>query len=212
MVWIVAVLLIIFLLILASRFSQNDIVPWLDEMQRTRPKGAGYAEWLATEDIMQDVMQHYMEYIEFAQETLLTGWVRYYHGIRQYLAGDYLQLQLRNLEARLRVDNVRLIDILRANHDLRIRDFGDDGLTCLLLDYQTERRLATYHYWNKRRVHTQQLDDCICVYRMRYDRLNRRWKITEYIQELPAHHYPEALEGPIDTLDNALPPTLGRDQ
>src|SRR5690606_3209856 len=125
------------------------------------------------EDIMQTVVEHYMQYIEFAQETLMSGWTKYYHDLSNYLSGDYLRLQADNIDARLRKDDLRLIDILRANHEVRVRDFGNDGLSCLLLDFQTERRLATYHYWSKRRIHTQHLDDVICVYRMRFDQLNQ---------------------------------------
>ena len=209
--WIAIAVVLIAILVVVGITSRSEVVPWLNQMRRVKQKGAFHAEWIAPEEIMDTVVQHYMEYIEFAQETLLSGWTRYYHDMTNYLSGEYLRLQKQNLDARLRKDDLRIIDILRADHEVRVRDFSDDGLRCLLLDYQQERRLATYHYWSKRRIHTQHLDDVICIYRMRFDQINRRWKIADYIQELPAHYYIQALQGPIDTLDNALPPILGRD-
>ncbi len=209
--WIIVAVVLIVILVVVGMTTRSDVVPWLNHMRRVKQKGAFHPEWIAPEDIMQTVVEHYMQYIEFAQETLMSGWTKYYHGLSNYLSGDYLRLQTDNIDARLRKDDLRLIDILRANHEVRVRDFGNDGLSCLLLDFQTERRLATYHYWSKRRIHTQHLDDVICVYRMHFDQLNQRWKIADYIQELPSHYYIQALQGPIDTLDNALPPILGRD-
>ncbi len=186
------------------------MVPWLDQMRRVRI-GQGRKEWLAPENIMHTVIQHYQEYVEFAQANLLKGWVGYARALPTFMVDDMLHAQLEVLDTRLRQDNLRLIDILRASHRVHVRNFGDDGLTCLLLDYQTERRLATYHYWTKRRVHTQHLADAILVYEMQYDLDDERWKMANFIQELPPHYYQQTIEGSLDTLENNLPPFLGRD-
>lgn len=210
MVWVIVILVIISVLIGLSFASRSDIVTWLDDMRRVKI-GGGRTEWLAPEVVMHTVIQHYQEYIEFAQENLLKGWVGYAKALPTYMTHNMLTVQLGILDARLLEDNLRLIDILRTSHRVHVRNFGDDGLTCLLLDYQTERRLATYHYWTRRRIHTQHLNDAILVYEMQFDSDDQRWKLANFIQELPPHYYQQTIEGALDTLENNLPPFLGRD-
>lgn len=210
MVWLIVFFIIIGIIIGLNFFSRSDVVPWLDKMRRVKI-GEGRPEWLVPESVMHTVIQHYQEYIEFAQQNLLKGWVGYTRALTTYMHGEMLTAQLKILDARLHQDDLRLIDILRASHRVHVRNFNNDGLTCLLVDYQTERRLATYHYWTQRRVHTQHLEDAILIYQMQFDSANERWKLANFIQELPPHHYQQTVEGSLDTLENNLPPFLGRD-
>lgn len=212
MVWVISISFLLLMLIVMGIFGRGDVVPWIDHMRRVKIRGAKHGEWLAPEEIMSQVVENYREYLHFSQQTLVRGWSLYVRDMERYLAGDFLSQQRTHLEARLRKNTLRLIDILRCDHEVRIRNFSDDGLNCLLIDYQTERRLATYHYWSKRRIHTQHLDDAICVYLMTYDREDERWKIKDFIQELPSIYYLNALKGPIDNLDLSLLGILGRDQ
>jgi len=46
--------------------------------------------------------------------------------------------------------------------------------------------MATYDYWSKRRLHTQNLGDGVYVYLMIYDLAADRWKLAQLIQQLPA--------------------------
>src|SRR5258708_28076410 len=80
---------------------------------------------------------------------------------------------------------VRFIGILQAQHELHVRHFSDDGLSCYLLDGQTARKMITYEYWHARCVTSQSLLAGTYVYRMIYDRAARRWKIEGLIQQLP---------------------------
>jgi hypothetical protein len=79
------------------------------------------------------------------------------------------------------VSNYRAV--LRADHQLQARHFSPDGVRCLVIDQQTDRRMATY--FDGRRLHTQDLGSCAFVYEMVYDRRARRWKIATFIQQLP---------------------------
>lgn len=214
MIWalfIMGLIVIAMVLGFLAASSHSELTPWLDKMRRANPGQRHKSEWIAPTEVIDQVVQHYLEGVQYAINTLPKGYVSYARDLDKYMTGAHLKNQRATIDARLRQDTLRLIDILRADHRVRVRYFADDGLACILLDYQTERRLATYHYWSKRRVHTQHLEDTVIVYRMEYDTHVRRWKIAEYIQELPAHYGPLAIDGPLDKLHLTLPPHSGRD-
>jgi hypothetical protein len=101
------------------------------------------------------------------------------------------------------------VGVLRAHHQISVRRFSDDGLSCLLIDRQSERRMATYDYWTKQRIHTQDLGSSALVFRMQFDRYTGRWKVDEFIQQLPIGW--ETLPGATLRLMDALPEAAGRD-
>ena len=78
------------------------------------------------------------------------------------------------------------VGVLRSDHRLEVRRFSEDGERCLLVDHQTQRRMATYHTRTGQRAVTQDLGDATVVYSMIYDPSDVRWKIDAFVQELPA--------------------------
>ena len=102
----------------------------------------------------------------------------------------------------------RLAATLTAQHQLGVRHFSADGLRCLLVDRQTERRMTTRLYWTQTGVHRQRLADCDVVYRMRYSMAARRWQIERLVQRLPAA--PAAANVRVAVMAE-LPAAAGRD-
>jgi hypothetical protein len=45
--------------------------------------------------------------------------------------------------------------------------------------------MATYDYFEQRRLQTQDLGACTLVYQLEYSVEDERWKISAYIQRLP---------------------------
>lgn len=193
-----AIALLVILIGLAW-LSTSEVVPWVDRMERVN-LGNNVREWLAPVEVCQQVMADYQQAITFTRKALRQGWIPYGRVLDEYATGNYLREQRQRLEKRLRRDRLRLIDILDAQHELRVRHFSDDGLACILLDYQTARRLRIYEYWTRRLIQTLTLDDTIYVYQMVYDHESRRWKIAEFIQELPARIALMALHHPLSEL------------
>ena len=84
-------------------------------------------------------------------------------------------------------------------------------MLCYLLDHQAERRMATYDYWTKRRLNTQDLGAGSYVYEMHYDSVAARWKIAKLIQQLPlGWGMSTATQSPLRFSDNLLS-SAGRD-
>ena len=143
------------------------------------------AEWLASRDTVQRVQANYLTAQHWALEAQLSSYTLYQRELPRYFAGELLAEQMRAIEVQLRRRSPRLVGCLRAHHQLQVRRFSDNGLNCCLLDFQTERRMATYDYWSKRRLHTQNLGDGVYVYLMIYDLAADRWKPARLIQQLP---------------------------
>ena len=199
---------IIFLLVAAALlilFSKSALVPWINNMSRINPGVVNKAEWMAPPHVIEAVKRDYLAFYHYATRTLPHGWIPYLRDLNTYLCDDMLREQRESLEKRLKHDRGRIFDILRANHQLEVRHFSADGATCLMIDHQTERRLATYHYWDGQRVHTQDIGSATLVYKMRYDSRSAKWKIASYIQTLP----PGMTHG--GALEIDLPHTIGRD-
>ena len=159
-------------------FDSTGSVPWLDRMRRVD------AEWFAPEDVVAQLGTHYLEAQEWMQNALITRSVRLWSMSSAFLSGVYhhrLQDFLREQQRR-----PRAIGVLRADHRLEARHFKPTGTECCLIDYQSERRMATYDPTTMTRVLTQDLGDGIEVYSMCYDPRDRRWKIDSFVQNLPA--------------------------
>lgn len=186
-------------------FSRSAIVPWLHQMNRLNPGVVNKAEWMAPPQVLEAVKKDYIAFYTYATITLPQGWNTYLRDLNHYLCDEMLTSQRDSLDTRLRQDRGRVYDILRANHRLEVRHFSADGLSCVVVDYQTERRLATYEYWRKYRVHTQDIGSATLVYQMKYDQRAMRWKIATYIQTLPPGITQTA------SLEIQLPHTVGKD-
>src|SRR5688572_27931147 len=115
------------------------------------------AEWMAPDDVVRAVETDYLDAQCWMADALLAGYIRFVKEAPQYFTGSYLKQQLHIADQQLRGRGPRFIGVLRAHHYIRVRYFSDDGQTCYLVDLQTERRMATYDYWQLRRLHTQDL-------------------------------------------------------
>jgi hypothetical protein len=113
-------------------------------------------------------------------------------------------------QQQLRHGSSRFVGVMRADHAVQVRYFSERGDRCLVLDCQTQRRMATYDRRTHERMHTQDLGEGTLVYQMVYDDTLKRWKITAFIQELPpgccGHKLPRGIK-----LAASLPPVIGRD-
>ncbi len=165
--------------------THNGSVPWLADMRRLNPGARHRAEWVAPPNVLQTVEQDYLDFIEYGAERLPQGWVAYMRDLDDYLCGEMLREQRASLTQRLKHDRGRVIDVLRADHQIHVRHFSADGLRCILIDSQRAARLASYDYWTGQRIHTQDMGDRCFVYEMHYDLTRARWRIARYIQQLP---------------------------
>ncbi len=204
-----AIIVLIIAMIAAVIVSrrQRSVLPV--SLRRLHAGVSNKAEWMASDDVRHRVETDYLEAQRWMSEALLAGYIRFMNEAGAYFTGSYLKREQRNADVQLRKSGPRLIGILRAHHHIRVRHFSDDGLTCYVVDQQTERRMATYDYWQLRRLHTQDLGEGSYVYRMTYDRAAKRWKIEELIQQLPLGW--SAQSGSAIHLDKSLPIASGRD-
>ena len=205
---IVVLVTLVFLLLLVFRLTAGSHrTPWGDQMTRLNPGTSfDHAEWMAPGDVVQAVQRDYMSFYQYVAEKLPQGWLEYMRDLNEYLCEDLLREQRESLDTRLRHNRGRMIDILRANHSLQVRHFSDDGTRCIIIDHQTEQRMATYDYWSGNRLHTQDLGSTTYVYEMQYDLRAQKWKLARFIQVLPPGSFTPG------RLDFNLPQTLGRDQ
>lgn len=167
-------------------------------LSRTNVGVAYRGEGMASRDIVQRVQADYLAAQHWVLETQLSSFTLYQRELPRYFSGELLTEQLRIIDNQMRRRSHRLVGALRAHHQLQVRRFADNGLSCCLLDYQTERRMATYDYWSKRRLHTQNLGDGVYVYLMVYDLAADHWKPSRLIQQLPT-----GWDGSGHSVDNA---------
>lgn len=202
---IAIVLGLVVVAILSRRSRQN--VP--EPLQRLHPGVADKAEWMASETTVQRVTTDYLAAQQWVGDMQLADCFACLREVGRYFSGALLREHQRLLGRQLAQSHVRLVGVLRAHHHITVRRFSDDGLSCLVIDRQSERRMATYNYWTKQRVHTQDLGNGAVVYRMTFDRPSGRWKVDEFIQQLPIGW--ETLPGSTLRITDALPEAAGRD-
>ncbi len=207
-VTVVGFLVTIIVLAIIIRGRRDD---WPGHLRRLHAGVTNKAEWMASDDIIQRVENDYLLAQRWMSDALLVGYVRFLREAPRYFSGNYLKHQQHSAMTQIRKRGPRLIGVLRAHHRIRVRYFSDDGLTCYVVDHQTERRMATYDYWQLRRLHTQSLEDGAYVYRMVYDRSTKTWKIEELVQQLPLGWGGQVVSGSPIKLDKSLPIASGRD-
>jgi hypothetical protein len=166
------------------------------------------AEWMAEDRVVDAVITDYLDAHHWMAEALFSGYVRFLHEAPLYLSGTFLKQQHDSVKTKIQQRSPRLIGVLRAHHHVRVRHFAEDGLSCLVIDSQSEQRMATYDYWEHQRLHTQDLGERTYVYRMVYDAKACRWKIEAFIQQLPMGW--DASTSAI-RLEDHLPEVSGRD-
>ncbi len=208
---VVLIVALVLLIVLIRRRSPYRPVQWSDSLRRLHAGVSQKAEWMASNDVLQAVEDDYLAAQQWMAESLLAGYLRFLREAPTYLTGSYLAEQQKLIQLQLRKRGPRLTGIIRAHHCVRVRHFSDDGLSCYVVDHQTERRMATYDYWQRRRVHTQDLGEGAYVYHMVYDRVARRWKINEFVQQLPSGWGHLGTANTPIRLEESLPIASGRD-
>lgn len=204
MVTVIILILLLVLAVVIYMTSRSALVPWARTMKRLNPGVVNQAEWIAPNPVIDHVKRDYLSFYDYATATLPQGWLAYMRDLNRYLCEDMLREQRHSITIRLQNDRGRVFDVLRATHHMEVRNFSADGTSCILIDRQTERRLATYEYWSRRRLHTQDVGEASVVYRMVYR--EERWKIAEYIQTLPPGNWQATL------VEMNPPHAVGRDQ
>ncbi len=205
MIW--ALVIIFLATVVIMSLNNSGRIPWCDKMRRLNAGVAHQAEWMAPDAVVQQVRAHYLEAINWLHESALLSWAQQWSSASDYLAGNYLK-RFRNLLLTQRDSKtVQFSGILRADHVVEARQFSETGGTCLIVDHQSQRRMATYNRRTQERLHTQDLGDGAVVVVMLYDARDGRWKIGSFIQELPVGWRTRPL---IQEL-SSLPGAIGRD-
>ena len=156
-------------------------VGWANRLKRVRA-GSRNSEWIAPEDVLKRVRDDYMEAVHWLQDTAITAKARERAG--EYLCGEMLS-QFSEQIAYRRESPPLFEGVLRAGHSVQVHRFTETGEVCLVVDRQTEQRLATYNTTSYERLHTQDMGRATLVYQMVYDRRDERWKIANFVQKLP---------------------------
>ncbi len=179
MIWAFVIILIAIVVIM----TLSNAVPWANRMRRLRN---GKTEWMAPDDVIEQVREQYLEAINWLNESMLMSWTQQLTAASAYLGGSFLRRYRNLLLSQRSARGVQLTGVLRADHNVEVRQFSENGGFCLVVDQQTQRRMATYNRRTQERLHTQDMGDGVVVYAMLYDSKDGRWKIGGYIQELPA--------------------------
>ncbi len=158
-------------------------LPWRGKMRQLRV--AEKAEWMAPDEVVEQVRAHYLEAVAWMSETMLSSWAQQWAQSPHYLNGSYLKRQRNLILSERARKRVQFVGVKRANHVVEVRQFSENGSFCLVIDTQTQCRMATYNRRTHERLHTQDLGDGVVVYAMRYDAEGERWKIDSFVQELP---------------------------
>ena len=205
MTWAFVIIFIVIVVIMA--WNNSGHIPWADRMRRLRAGAAQKAEWMAPDDVVERVCSEYLEAINWLNESMLITWPQQWSSAPDFLSGSYLRRYRNLLLSQRDSKDVQLTGILRADHVVEVRQFSENGGFCLIIDRQSQRRMATYNRQTLERLHTQDLGDGVVVYAMLYDAKDQRWKIGGFIQELPVGWRTRSVIQELTT----LPGAIGRD-
>ena len=208
MTWVL-VLAIIAVAVIMVMNGKNG-VPWSGRMRRVPAGLARAPEWMAPDEVVEQVRADYLSSLRWMHDHMLSAWQYQMANAPTYLSGGFLKRHHAILTQNRSIGEPRGVGILRADHQVLVRHFSEDGERCLVVDQQAQRRMATYDPRSHERVQTQDLGDGAVVYLMRYDLIDRRWKIDEFVQELPpgwGGHIPSRRIRELAT----LPTSVGRD-
>ena len=141
---------------------------------------------MAHDTTLNQVLSDYLNALDWLQNSALKSWTHQWTYAPLYLSGSYLKNYQRALHDQSQAPGPASAGVLRADHHIEVRRFSEDSDQCVLIDTQSQRRMATYDTTTLERVHTQDLGEVTVVYRMAYDARSRRWKIDGFIQQLPS--------------------------
>lgn len=208
MTWaiLLVIILVVVVMILSTKSGQ---VPWANQLRRLHAGVARKAEWIAPDHVLVQVRQDYEESIGWLHDSALHSWAEQWNSAPRYLTGDALVRHQRVLARYRTPEDQRLVGVMRADHHVEVRHFSEDGERCLIIDMQSQRRMATYDARTRHRVSTQDLGAGAVIYQMHFDMGAQHWKIEKFVQELPAgwgSHKSNHIR-----LSSELPTVVGRD-
>jgi hypothetical protein len=161
-------------------------VPWCKQMRRVRTGITQKVEWMAPDAVVNQVRHDYLTTVRWMHDHGLSSPAYQMAYAEMYLSGEVLRDFRCRVKENAAERSVLFTGVLRGAHMLEIRRFSQDGEHCLLIDYQSQRRMATYDMRTHQRVLTQDMGDAVLVWSMQYDRAAKRWKQDRFVQELPA--------------------------
>lgn len=172
-------------------------VPWANRMRRIQHRNAPpIEEWMAPDDVVADVVADYLDDAGWLSESSLLPIEQRWSASPLYLSGKFL-FDYRRLVIQEREEGAPpFIGVLRADHHVSVRYFKAEGDMCLLVDTQTQRRMAIYDARTRARAGTQDLGSAVLVYRMIY-LFDGRWRIDRFIQQLPVGWMQRASTSPL---------------
>jgi hypothetical protein len=202
-------LIVVFLAIVVALSLKAWVhTPWLWKIRHLRIGVGNKVEWMASDAVIKQIESDYLQTFDWLHESLVSERLGSPGQAAGFLTGHALkryQMLVVHYQ-RQQVKGSRFIGVLRADHHVEVRHFSEDGSRCLVIDRQTNRRMATYDRQAQVRLHTQDLGDGAVVYRMVYDDVIRRWKLEAFVQELPAGWGSRRVR-----LLTSLPTAIGRD-
>lgn len=183
-------------------------LPWRGRMRQL--KVAEKTEWMAPDDVVEQVRTQYLDAANWLTDTATASWAQQWAQAPAHLSGSFLKRHRNLILTSRQQTRIQLAGVLRADHQVEVRQFSEAGSFCLVIDTQTQRRMATYNRKTHERLHTQDMGEGAVVYAMRYDATAERWKIDSFVQELPIGWRSSGLIEEFTALPSSLKKT-GRD-
>ncbi|MEO8397677.1 MAG: hypothetical protein ABI700_32080 [Chloroflexota bacterium] len=205
MTWALVIIFIVIVVIMS--LNNAGRIPWGDKMRRLNAGSVQKVEWMAPDHVVAQVRAQYLEAINWLHESMLTSWAKQWSTAPNFLSGTHLKRYHNSLLLQRDGKGVEVSGVLRADHVVEVRQFSETGAFCLVIDHQSQRRMATYNRKTFERLHTQDLGDGVVVYAMLYDAKDQRWKIGSFVQELPTDWRTRPLIQELST----MPGAIGRD-
>ncbi len=185
----------------------REPIPWTNRLRRVHAGVSRKAEWVAPDDVIQQVSSDYLCAVEWLAGAALG---KDTHRAPYYLTGRFLTRFQTIINYQTAANHLHFMSIVTARHHVQIRQFSEDGSRCLVVDCQTEQRIESRQFNDSGWSLAQDLGDAALVFQMCYDSRTNHWKIESFIQELPAGWGNRADAGRVRLLSN-LPTTIGRD-
>lgn len=161
-------------------FVVNSQLSWPAKLRRLR-KGSTYRDqWMVLDDRTEQVRCNFLTAIEWLQVSAMRDGAHI--SAATHLSGEYLKQYLNLVRNQ---SNDRFSGVLLTTHQPTVRYLTKDAMHCLVIDHQTGRRMLTCDRRTGRFLNVQDLEEGMVVYQMAYDRLQKRWKLDAFIQELP---------------------------
>ena len=208
MIW--ALMLVMLVVLITMSLNGKNRVPWSDKLRRVRAGVPNRAEWMAPDRVVEQVRYDYLAALDWQHDSALHGWSHQRKYAALFFTEKYLKQHHATIHHYQAARAPRCVAVLRADHQIMVRHFSEDGERCLIIDQQLHRRMATYDYDTRTRLHTQDLGACAVVLQMVYDKQSQRWKIAEFVQRLPLGWGNPRVNRRIDLLAD-LPTSSGRD-